>query len=164
MFIFAFVTWYLITWPYDFYTGVFDLQITIAGAVVSLLSALILGEVFVSYKHKHNIFYRIFWGILYIPFLFYHIILANLDVLYRIIHPKRPINPGIVKVKTLLKNMTAKTVLANSITLTPGTLTVDIKDNGIFYIHCINVKATDIKRATEIIVTRFEKILVKVFE
>lgn len=164
VFVFAFITWYLITWPYDFYSGAFDLQITIAGAVVSLMSALILGEVFTSTKHKHNIFYRLYWGILYIPILFYYIILANIDVLYRIIHPKRPINPGIVKVKTDLKNTTARTVLANSITLTPGTLTVDIIDKGILYVHCINLQETDIKHTTEKIVLRFENILKKVFE
>ena len=164
VFVFAFITWYLITWPYDFYSGTFDLQITIAGAVVSLMAALILGEVFTSKKHKHNYFYRLFWGIVYIPVLFYYIILANLDVLYRIIHPKRPINPGIVKVKTNLKNITARTVLANSITLTPGTLTVDIKDSGILYVHCINLKETDIEHATKNVVSRFENILIKVFE
>jgi len=59
VFIFAFITWYLITWPYDFYSVVFDLQITIAGAVVSLMAALLLGEVFTSSQHKHNIFYRL---------------------------------------------------------------------------------------------------------
>ena len=84
---------------------------------------------------------------------------------YRVIHPKLPINPGIVKVKTTLKTDTALTFLANSITLTPGTLSVDIdKDNGILYIHWIDVKAKDVEGATKIIVERFEKILKKIFD
>jgi multicomponent Na+:H+ antiporter subunit E len=163
-FVFAFITWYLIAWPYDFYSGSLDIQMLIAGAVVSLMAAVILGEVFTSVRHRHNIFYRLFWGVIYIPVLFFYIIIANLDVLYRIIHPARPINPGIVKVKTGLKNTTARTVLANSITLTPGTLTVDIKDDGVLYVHCINIKHTDIKQATQHIVMRFERLLARVFE
>ena len=164
IFIFAAVIWYLITWPYDFQTGMFHLEIAVAGLVISLVAALILGQVFTSTKHKHNFFYRLFWGIAYIPVLFFYIILANLDVLYRIIHPKRPINPGIVKVKTSLKTSSARTALANSITLTPGTLTVDMKENGTMYIHCINLTKADMKQATQKITTRFENILAKVFE
>jgi multicomponent Na+:H+ antiporter subunit E len=164
IFIFAAVTWYLITWPYDFQTGVFNVEITVAGGVIALLSAVILGQVFTSTKHKHNFFYRLFWGIVYIPILFFYIIMANLDVLYRIIHPKRPINPGIIKVKTSLKSETARTALANSITLTPGTLTVDIKENGVMYIHCINLTKADMKHGAEKTTARFETILAKVFE
>ena len=80
-------------------------------------------------------------------------------------HPRLPINPGIVKVKVELKTDTALTFLANSITLTPGTMSVDIdKENGILYIHWINVKTKDIESATRIIVERFEKILKKIFD
>ena len=63
---------------------------------------------------------------------------ANLDVAYRVITGK--INPGIVRVETSLRNAYAITMLANSITLTPGTLTVDVdEDNGTYYIHWINI-------------------------
>jgi len=90
---------------------------------------------------------------------------ANIDVTYRVIHPDIPINPGIVKVKTSLKSDTGLTFLANSITLTPGTLSVDIdKDEGALYIHWIDVRYQDIKGATEEIVKRFEKILTEIFE
>jgi len=81
------------------------------------------------------------------------------------LHPRLPINPGIVKVKTKLTTDTALTFLANSITLTPGTMSVDIdKDNGILYIHWIDVKTKDVESATKIIVERFEKILKKIFD
>ena len=90
---------------------------------------------------------------------------ANIDVAYRVIHPDMPINPGIVKVKTSLKSETGLTFLANSITLTPGTLTVDIdKENGSLYVHWIDVKNKDVKGATEKIVKKFEKILTEIFE
>ena len=82
---------------------------------------------------------------------------------YRVLHPMMPIKPGIVKIKTNLKTDIAKTFLANSITMTPGTLSVDIKD-GHLYIHWINVRSQDLNKATELIASRFEKILKNIFE
>ena len=108
---------------------------------------------------------RYFWFIYYIPFFIWECIKANFDVAYRVIHPRRPINPGIVKVKTNLKSDTALTFLANSITLTPGTLSVDIdQEKGFLYVHWINVKDKDIQEASRIIVERFERILRRIFE
>ena len=75
-----------------------------------------------------------------------------------------PINPGIVKVKTRLKTESGIAALANSITLTPGTLTVDVTDDGFLYVHWINVKAEDIEGATELIARKFEFFLEKIFE
>ena len=71
------------------------------------------------------------------PF-FFAMFKANIDVAYRVITGK--INPGIVRIRTDLKSDLAVTLLANSITLTPGTLTVDIDErtNDLF-IHWINV-------------------------
>jgi len=66
---------------------------------------------------------------------------ANIDVAKRVITGK--IRPGIVKVNPGLKSDISKTVLANSITLTPGTLTVDIDDAGAFYIHWLYVEDED---------------------
>jgi multicomponent Na+:H+ antiporter subunit E len=69
---------------------------------------------------------------------------ANLDVAYRVITGK--IRPGIVKIDSELKGSLAQAMLANSITLTPGTLTVDVDDSGetgVFYIHWINVTDED---------------------
>ena len=93
---------------------------------------------------------------------------ANFDVAYRVIlsllRPRNmPIAPGIVKVKTKLKSDLGKAILANSITLTPGTFTIDLKDDYL-YIHWINVQHKDIEKATQDIVGRFEKFLLKIFE
>ncbi len=72
--------------------------------------------------------------------------------------PSLPINPGIVKVKTKLKSKMGRMILANSITLTPGTLTVDVQEDT-FYIHWIDVETEDIDKATEKITRKFEKYL-----
>jgi len=101
----------------------------------------------------------------YILKFVWEIIKANLEVAYLVIHPMLPIKPGIVKIKTKLNKDSAITVLSNSITLTPGTLTVDVnKDKQELYIHWINVKTQDIDEATEEIGNRFEKTLTEVFE
>ncbi|GAH99268.1 unnamed protein product, partial [marine sediment metagenome] len=86
------------------------------------------------------------------------------DVAYRVLHPRLPIKPGIVKVKTSLKTPTGRVALANSITLTPGTLSVEITEEGYLYVHWIMVRTTDIKEATERIVRKFEPILKEIFE
>ena len=70
------------------------------------------------------------------PF-FFAMAKANVDVAYRVITGK--IRPGIVKISPGLTRDEAKTLLANSITLTPGTFTLEIDDEGNFYVHWINV-------------------------
>ena len=81
-----------------------------------------------------------------------------------VLHPSLPIEPGIVKVKTRLKNPMARLFLANSITLTPGTLVVDMEDDGTIYVHWIKVVSQDPEIAAKYIVKPFEDILAKVFE
>lgn len=83
---------------------------------------------------------------------------ANLNVMRLVFSPRIDIEPGIVEIKTSLKSPIGRLALANSITLTPGTLVVDIKDDSLF-IHWINVSATDPVAATEEISARFEHYL-----
>ena len=73
-----------------------------------------------------------------------------------------PIKPGIVVIKTGLKSDIAKMILANSITLTPGTFTLDVISDKLL-IHWINVKTEDIDEATSLIGHRFEKYLRVIF-
>ncbi len=101
---------------------------------------------------------KLIYFFLYIPFLFKEIIKANIDVASRVIKPVIPINPGIIAAKTKLKSKVGRMILANSITLTPGTLSVDIKDDT-FYIHCIDLTGIDEKDAGNKILSAFEKYL-----
>jgi len=95
---------------------------------------------------------------LYLIVFLIELIKANIDVALRVINPSLPINPGIVAVKTSLKDPLSRLILANSITLTPGTLTVDVKEDTLF-IHWIDVKGKDVESATKAISSKFEKIL-----
>lgn len=80
--------------------------------------------------------------IMYIPWLAYQIILANFHVAYLILHPKMPIEPEIIELKTFLKKDISLTTFGNSITLTPGTITCDIEQNKI-YVHTLSKKAKE---------------------
>lgn len=158
LFILAFLIWVFLTWP-------LDLQHALVGILVSVFVSYITGDMFVKRPHVFKSLNRYLWFLYYIPLFIWECIKANLDVAYRVGHPDLPINPGIVKVRTTLKSDTALTFLANSITLTPGTMSVDIDpENGILYIHWINVRDKDIRKATELIVRKFEDILKRIFE
>lgn len=152
------ILWILLNLP-------LNTQNFILGVLVSALATYFVRD---FYKEGAYIFFHItryFWLLIYIPIFIWQCFKANLDVVYRVAHPKKPINPGIVKVDTDLKSDTALTFLANSITLTPGTLTVDVdKENKVLYVHWINVKSTDRKEATKMVVGRFENILERIFE
>ena len=156
-FILAFIVWLLLTWS-------LDAQTVIAGLAVSVVVSLLFHEILPKEHHVFISPVRIFWLIVYIPVFFYYVIMANFDVVYRVIHPKMPIKPGIVKIKTNLKTESGITALANSITLTPGTLTVDLTDDGFLYVHWINVKSTDVEGATKRIGQKFEYFIAKIFE
>ena len=161
-FVLAFVIWILLTWP--FVDGKMDRQVVIAGLIASILVALLFHDIL---PKEHRVFIspmRVFWFLVYIPVFFYYVLKANFDVVYRALHPRMPIKPGIVKIKTVLKTESGITALANSITLTPGTLTVDLTDDGFLYIHWINVKSDDVEQATQHIARRFEWFLQRIFE
>ena len=159
LFFVSFLVWCLLVWVPDW-------QHLVVGVMASIFVAIMTGDLFINRPQilKHPLRYWYFIAV-YVPVFIWECFKANIDVAYRVLHPALPICPGIVKVKTSLKTDTALTFLANSITLTPGTLSVDIdKNKGVLYIHWINVKAKDTKTATEIIVQRFERILSKIFD
>ena len=151
------VVWLLLTW-------IFDPAVVIVGVVASAIVAFLFHSILPEEHHAFRSPMRLFWLLAYLPVFFYYLIIANFDVVYRAIHPAMPIHPGIVKIKTNLKTRSGITALANSITLTPGTMTVDLTDDGILYVHWINVKSTKTEEATKFIAQRFEWFLKRIFE
>lgn len=144
------------------FTSSFHWQEFSIGIFVSLVLSLILNKTYLGLGLPPLSIKRIAFSIVYIIVLFKEIFKANLDVAYRVVHPEMPINPGIVVIKTNLKQNIAKMILANSITLTPGTFTLDIFGDKLL-IHCINVRTQDIDGATKIIGEKFEKYLRVIF-
>src|SRR4030043_24298 len=153
-FVVGVIFWIIWTWP--FVDGKIDIQIVVAGLIAAAGVAVLFHEML---PKEHKVFLsplRLFWFLVYVPVFFYYMVKANFDVLYRVLHPKMPIRPGIVKIKTNLKTASGITALAHSITLPPGTMTVDLTDDGYLYIHWINVQSDDIEDATKIIASTFE--------
>jgi len=139
-----------------------ELPELISGGVVCLIVSFFASHIYSELGLPPLSIKRILFSFVYIIVLFWEIIKANFDVAYRVIHPQMPIKPGIVVIKTGLKSDIAKMILANSVTLTPGTFTLDIIGEELL-IHWINVKTEDVDEATSMIGWRFEKYLQVIF-
>ena len=133
--LFLFAAWLFLSGHYDNY---FLLG---AGFASSVLVAFLSYRLSIHDQEGHPV--DILWPwFVYLPWLIYQIILTNLDVTKRILMPKMPISPTRFTIKSLPKTDVGIVVLANSITLTPGTITLNIKDNTLD-IHALTREAAD---------------------
>ena len=144
-------------------TGTFNIPMLITGFISASVISLIMCSRCTVFKGMKLQFSAIIYTFIYLFVFIVELIKSNLDVARRVLSPSLPINPGIVDVKTKLKSPMARMILTNSITLTPGTLTVDIIDDTIF-IHWIDVSSEDRDEATKKIVKRFENIISKIYD
>lgn len=76
----------------------------------------------------------------YFVWLLWSIVEANLQVAYLVLQPRLNVRPGLLCFTTKLRSRTGHIILTNSITLTPGTITVDFKD-GVYTIHALAPEA-----------------------
>jgi multicomponent Na+:H+ antiporter subunit E len=125
-------------------SGRFDLFHLSLGIISCALVSLLSRDLLFSRKVSRNDLSQFVRFSKYLPWLFYQIVLANLYVAYLVLHPKsaQKIDPHIVRFKGKLKTDMAVTTFANSITLTPGTITLLVED-GFFYVHAISKKVAD---------------------
>jgi multicomponent Na+:H+ antiporter subunit E len=95
--------------------------------------------------------------VLYLQVFVVALIRANLDMARRVLSPSLPINPALVEVETKLQSSLGKLLLANSITLTPGTLTVDVIGDRL-QVHWVDsTPGVDLEKATHVIAESFER-------
>lgn len=156
VFILSLIFWLLLTFE-------FTLSNLIVGIAASIITSFIFARFFISNVYKLLQPKRYFWFLVYLCVFIWECIKANIDVAYRVLHPAMPIRPGIVKVKTTLKSDLAKMLLANSITMTPGTISVDIIDDCL-YIHWIYISSEDPEVYTPLITGAFEKYIKRIIE
>lgn len=126
--------------------GLWSLEEILIGIILSLIVGFLGRTIFVKndFRMANPVRWILFIAYIIGPF-FVSMAKANIDVAYRVITGR--INPGIVKISPNLKTDLGITMLANSITLTPGTLSVDIdEDSNDLYIHWINVKKEALKK------------------
>lgn len=156
LFIILFVVWLVLT---------FNLSLSnlVVGALAACITTLIFGKYFVSNIRKFFQPQRYLWLLLFLIIFIWECLKANIDVAYRVLHPAMPIKPGIVKVKLNLKSDIAKTMLANAITMTPGTISVDLIDD-ILFVHWIYVSSFDPEIYSHKVAGRFEKYIKRIFD
>ena len=153
--------WVLITWN-------FSVQELAAGALVSLAAAL-----FVSRFFKQEDGYR-FYDLLdilkllalYAVTFVIELVKANVDMARRV-YGGCKVNPGIVRVPTDMTSDQGLALVANSITLTPGTITMDVAEadgKNYYYIHWVDVTAESGEAAGEVIKGNLERSAKKVFK
>jgi multicomponent Na+:H+ antiporter subunit E len=156
LFILTFIFWLLLT-----------LDLSPANLIVGAAASLVTALLFARYFFRHVVRFvqpvRYFWFLVYLFIFTWECIRANFDVAYRVLHPAMPIKPGIVKVHLELKSDFARTMLANSITMTPGTISVDIVGDDL-YVHWIYVRSDDPEVYSRQIAGRFEKYIKLIFE
>jgi multicomponent Na+:H+ antiporter subunit E len=165
-FIFCFLLWILYTGAYSF--NEFAPEELIGGAVVSLIVAYFSAPFFI----REDSFWllnpkRLMSLILFIPIYAWELWKANWDVAKRALSPKLSIKPGIVKIETDIKSDYGLAMLANCITLTPGTIAMDIVEENnkcYMYIHWIDVATKDVKEASDTIKGAFEPWVRRIFK
>lgn len=158
VFVLSFLVWLALT-------TVRDIQEVVTGVIIAFLVSAIAGHFLITTDKQRHLAVRIMYAIAYLLKFLWEMIKANVHVAYLVVHPMVPVKPGIVKIRTNLTKDTAMTVLANSITLTPGTLTVDVNaEKQELYIHWITVRTDDIEENTREVGGRFEGLLREVFE
>ncbi|HHH51376.1 MAG TPA: hypothetical protein ENK76_03300 [Campylobacterales bacterium] len=118
-------------------TNSLDIQELIVGAVVAFVIAR-----FFTPNMEINLKELIIKYIKFIPIFLKNLIQSNIAVAKIVLNPKLPINTGVVKLKTSLQSEHDKLILANAITLTPGTITVELRNDDLF-IHVLNIDSLD---------------------
>ncbi len=133
-----FITWLVLSGRYD---ATFVVEGVIVSGVVTFLSRDIFYMIFQRPDEATEVgigslLLTALRFVAYVPWLFYQIVKANFQVAYLVFHPRVPVEPHLIQFSTYLKGDIARVLLANSITLTPGTVTVRL-DGGRYLVHAL---------------------------
>lgn len=145
-----FVTWLLLSGHYE----PLLILLGVASCIVSVAIAHRM-DVVDHEGHPIHITPRIFG---YVLWLAGEIVKSNIDVARRVLSPRLPISPTLIKVNASQQTELCQVIFANSITLTPGTVTIDLKDN-VLLVHALSHEAADDLQSGEMdrLVTRVER-------
>ncbi len=116
-------------------SGHYDQFLVTAGIISSILIALLAQRMDVSDREGHPI-HLAPSALTYWPWLIVQIIQSALNVTRIIVDPSLPVSPTLTRVKMSQQTDVARVTYANSITLTPGTISVDIENDDII-VHAI---------------------------
>ncbi len=123
-------------------SGYFDAFHIVSGIVCSLIVTWLSSDLLVpAHTDLKTEFRRAGRFLLYLPWLLKEIFTANLWVAYRVLHPRMPIDPRLLEIKTNIRTEIGIVTFAHSVTLTPGTVTIAASKDGSFLIHAISEQA-----------------------
>ena len=135
-FLILFCLWILLS-------GKFDLFHLSLGIISCVIITLFSGDLLFPDSKIKGLLFSWIRFLRYLPWLLYQIFLANLHILYLVFHPRMMelIDPKIIRFKSALTKELSLVTFANSITLTPGTITVYVSVDGDFHVHSIDEKS-----------------------
>lgn len=136
MYVLFFLAWII-------FNGNITLEIVIFGIVIaSAMFAFMCKFMDYSLKKEVNVYKKSIWFFAYAVLLVREIVKANLAIIPRILTVEEEMEPIIVKFRTSLKSDFTRMLLANSITLTPGTITISMEEDE-YTIHCLDTSLAD---------------------
>jgi multicomponent Na+:H+ antiporter subunit E len=133
-------------------------DVVAVGVVTSLVIAWISPQGLALISQYRATPKAVWTGVVYVLFFLKELVKSNVNLAKVVLNPALPIRPGIVKTHVKLKSPMGRMLLCNSITLTPGTLSVEL-DGEWLYVHWVTVDGDDIDTATASIVSGFEQYL-----
>lgn len=133
-----------------------------AGGLFSILIALATFRIFIdeSEAERRSLIPRLHLLIIYLLLVAFKMYVSSFQVVWKLI--RRRYNPRIVHFRTRLNSDMARVILANSITLTPGTITVDMNDDHLI-VHWLDAPTTHSRHAGELIKQDMEDLLKKIW-
>ncbi len=136
------------------------------GLIISGLTIRKFGDRFLHFRESTPLAGYLYRLVLLFLFLFVFLkeaLLSAWQVMKLALAIKPDLKGGIVRIQGKVKQVTALTIVANLITLTPGTMTVDLDvDKDVYYIHWIKMETDDRSRFYELIVSPFESWIAKI--
>lgn len=142
--------------------AIFPLFLTIFGDPADSLLAFLGGFVVLSLFNRHYVVVST-WSLIFIGYLVWQIILSNINIAWLVLQPRPQLDPGIFAVPLRVRTGIEITMLASAISLTPGTLTIELQHNNgmpVLYIHAIQIRNPDHMRAT--VRDGFESIILRI--
>lgn len=151
---------------YLIYTGAVNVVDVVLGVIVAAAVSALFADVVIENPGKivdvKRWAYLLAYAILYLTVIEAK---AHWGVVKVILHPRVPVRPAIVRIRHDVETDYAKTLIANSITNTPGTVTVDVdEERRVMYIHWISAETLDDEGARRRISELFERYAKKIFE
>ncbi len=134
----------------------------VLGALFAVVAAAFCNHVFFAKEqlHRSDLYFRVDLLLLFVLLVIVESYLSSFDLIYRMISGRY--RPGIVRIRTRLRSQIGRSVLANTISLVPGTLSLWLEDQRI-YVHCFDKKTHHSRKAQKLITSRIEALLARIF-